>query len=416
MKYMLDRIAAAGLEWRLIGNTDDTIVEVHGPHGVDRYLTARQAMAAILPHYKRAADFRNMQVGQTLQLPMADGTQKTVNVTLNDGQAMTVTDPTTGEQFQIPHMDKTKSPSVMTNPNQDQSTPDGATIQPGTGMVTIGRTAKNEGREPYHCKHDQTYLRHKNPSDPEKYCTQCGMVYAAEKEPMGRILLSQKDYEVTERDLYRGPRYAVDGTQILDRKYTNGQWWYLTRSAGTREWVTELPTRIALSATDFAKVAAPPMPGNQAMPQSDNMNDGELAPDRQEQDFVNQEEPAYVDDASNNPAAGNQMGRLLTKHEIVEEAETLIRNALWKGVKIGVNDLVKFMQQEYSNAPEELYAGCTLAWEKVEYEDKDNNNNDEMGIQQGPAGGGPEEMIHNIEPDLEDEESGPLQVKLQREM
>lgn len=61
-------------------------------------------------------------------------------------------------------------------------------------------------------------------------------------------------------------------------------------------------------------------------------------------------------------------GRRLTRHEIVEEAETLIRNALAKGTKIGLEELTAFMAQQYSNARDELYAGAKMAWDKVQWE------------------------------------------------
>ena len=48
-------------------------------------------------------------------------------------------------------------------------------------VTSMRVTAAEIGREPYYCKHDQGYLYRKDPNAPEKYCAQCGMVYAAEK-------------------------------------------------------------------------------------------------------------------------------------------------------------------------------------------------------------------------------------------
>jgi hypothetical protein len=63
-------------------------------------------------------------------------------------------------------------------------------------------------------------------------------------------------------------------------------------------------------------------------------------------------------------------GRKLTRHEIVQEAETLIRNALYRGTNIGAWDLVKYLQDQYSNKRQELYEGVLQAWRKVEWEDE----------------------------------------------
>lgn len=195
---------------------------------------------------------------------------------------------------------------------------------PEHGAQTVNRavrvTAAEVGREPYNCKMDHTYLLRKNPSDPERYCPNCGMVYAAQR--------------VTARDIIANPA---------------------------------------------------PMPGQQGMPSQEVANDSQAGlsqelNEKSADDFA--EEP---ESQAQNPTAK----RTLTPHEIIEEAESLIRNALAKGVKIGAEDLEDYMQQQYNNTPQELLQGIALAWEKVQYEnDAESGRPPEPQRQMGPRGPG----------------------------
>lgn len=80
------------------------------------------------------------------------------------------------------------------------------------------------------------------------------------------------------------------------------------------------------------------------------------------------------------PMESDQGKRRLTRHEIVVEAETLIRNALAGGSKIGLQELVSFMVEQYANTQDELYQGAEMAYQKVEWE----GDEDEQGMQDSP--------------------------------
>jgi hypothetical protein len=64
-------------------------------------------------------------------------------------------------------------------------------------------------------------------------------------------------------------------------------------------------------------------------------------------------------------------GRVLSRHELVQEAEHLIYNALDKGVKIGAYDLTRYMANEYGNSPEEIMEAVEHAWKIVQFESKE---------------------------------------------
>lgn len=98
--------------------------------------------------------------------------------------------------------------------------------------------------------------------------------------------------------------------------------------------------------------------------------------------------PERPDLPNQNPKLTSGQGRMLTRHEIIQESETLIRNALWRGVRIGVQDLVEYLTQQYSNRPEELREGAKQAWENVRFEDEDlfNQATGPGPDQESPAG------------------------------
>lgn len=65
--------------------------------------------------------------------------------------------------------------------------------------------------------------------------------------------------------------------------------------------------------------------------------------------------------------------RHLTPHEIIDEAENLIRNALVRGVRLGATEIAEYMEEYYDNKRQELLDGIALAWKKVLYEEKYSN-------------------------------------------
>lgn len=99
------------------------------------------------------------------------------------------------------------------------------------------------------------------------------------------------------------------------------------------------------------------------------------------------EAPERPELPNQNPELGSSEGRMLTRHEIIQECETLIRNALWRGVRIGTKDLLEYLQQQYSNKPQELYEGAQKAWENVRYEDEELFNRAEGPGPDAPGGG-----------------------------
>ena len=84
-------------------------------------------------------------------------------------------------------------------------------------------------------------------------------------------------------------------------------------------------------------------------------------------------------------------------------------------------DLVKYMQGQYSNAPEELYEGCKKGWEKVMWEEEEALENAKgPGPEQGkeqPGGADdlsaePGESPISLEDAAQQPRSGPRQVRL----
>lgn len=97
-----------------------------------------------------------------------------------------------------------------------------------------------------------------------------------------------------------------------------------------------------------------------------------------------------------NGMESNQGKRRLSRHEIVNEAETLIRNAFAAGQKIGLQELVSFMVDQYANTQDELYQGAEMAYQKVEWE----GDEDESG---GMGADGPE-SIEDLADEAESDE------------
>jgi len=119
--------------------------------------------------------------------------------------------------------------------------------------------------------------------------------------------------------------------------------------------------------------------------------------------------------AGDQPQQKQTGGRPLSRHEIITEAEILIRNALFKGIKIGTMDLVKYMQGQYGNPPEELYEGCTKAWEKVQWEEQEAFESAKGPGPQQPKqepGAEPEESPVSLEDVAEEPGEGPAQVRV----
>lgn len=440
MKFLLDKVACGGSEWRLVADTKSRNVWILGDGCVYEFASRHDAYQHIAGIYRKVADMRNMQPGQSYSLTMADGRMRTVQVQNQTPQGVDVMDPETGETLNIPHIQMGAEPKpVMPNKAKVPGSPGGPTPTPNaTQPNSVQRsyalctndlrvTGAEIGRQPYQCKHDGGYLYRKEPSAPEKYCAQCGMVYAAERKTAASNVDDNKCTDCGKRP--GRPPFALCGPckQKRDRrlreedKKTAGcdsDYWVegdhcdcpahkgkktsTTRRQMFRAWKNK--ERIVRA---FDVKASPPMPGSQAMPSAEVSNDSQTMLDQQ----MNEKGPGEFAEEpdSGSRGANPNAKRKLTPHEVIEEAESLIRNALAKGVKIGAADLQEYMQQYYANHPEELLKGIALAWQKVQYEESMEDESDPNAPQ--GEGFGPQPPTTPEEAAQMAPKNGPIQTR-----
>jgi hypothetical protein len=445
VKYLLDRIAAGSAQWRLIADTTKPTVWVIDAKHVYEFSNRREATAFVADAYRKVADLRSMQPGQNYNLQMADGSTKIVQVQNQTPNGVQVLDPSSGQSMTIPHVQPGAEPTPVPPgqqgkpgapaPNQSQPgvqqgvSPENQTER--TYALCAGdlrKTAREPGKVPQNCEHGHhTHLLHKDTSDPEKFCPTCGTVYAASvkrpggplrerpiqqpviKKPLGPGLPPRKrpggplnerpigasrgddeddgegsySEQKDERDWHwkdkKEPKkagcdsdYWVEGDSC-DCPAHKGK----TRREAFRLWKNR--ERI-VHAFDLIKEAE--IPSQQAMPSGDVSNMGETLKmdEKSPGDFA--EEPEGQQ-STGDPNAK----RKLTPHEIIEEAESLIRTALVKGVRIGAAELSEYMTQYYQNSPDELMQGIALAWQKVQYEES-MEGNQQAGDPNAPQGQG----------------------------
>jgi hypothetical protein len=473
MKYLLDKIARGGSTWRVIADTKNPHVWVIDMENVYEFNSRAEAYNFVVGMYRQAADMRNMQPGQSYNLTMADGSTKNVQVQNNTPQGVTILDPNSGTTMTIPHVQQGAEPKPAQpqkpQPGSQMGAPtptpnDGVSPENRTyalGADDLKKTGYGVGREPYHCKHDRAYLLRKSPSDPEKFCPECGMVYVGSatkceapvktssgtapcgnKQPC-RVhnYTPKKDYADRsagcdsdywdERDgcdcpIHKNRKAKIisdaeecvncGGHGKLDEKgqcdkcqrrktaiITGGPGSYHVKSEEGKNlggpYKTHEQAEHRLKQVEYFKhkksqakdqfhlwksenrlvrardIIAQPFGGQQAMPSAEVTNEGDTLKQQMEEkgpaDFAEDPESPNPQDKADPNAK-----RKLTPHEIIEEAESLIRNALVKGVKIGAADLQEYMSQYYNNNPNELMQGIALAWQKVQYEEQ-------MGLQEG---------------------------------
>lgn len=500
MKFLLDRVALRGVEYRILADTDSPETEIWGNDVAWEFGNRAAAYNYLASGYRTANDLRSLKPGQQVQLPMASGDSQVVNVIQNDDKAITVVDTTTGQQMMIPHIQTGAQPKVMQGPNKSQTpTPadtddensggDATMITPGQGTVYAslskkswkgtwrppGHTERKDEkqlskkqaadfphRHPYHCKHDGTYLQSKNPSDAEKECPSCGMVYAAERKEAatfspfdeapvwpegGKPKVEWRPYRCMNcgheqmistnhlgkvidyckncswKPSFGNPDYAIpfNGRTYRPFEYAGPT----GRTVVQRETTAESPGMVgpsrdqdglAVAAVDPSIVTRHPKTGpmkSKPWPKTTI----ELERQRNKEHYRSTQfpysekgkkvdryaslskkgqpmpsgppgssggDPSSAPISSNptgpqqvpagdqaQPQTGGGQGRPLSRHEIITEAEILIRNALFKGIRIGTWDLVEYMKQQYGNPPEELYEGATKAWEKVQWEEQE---------------------------------------------
>jgi ribosomal protein S27AE len=371
-----------------------------------------------------------MQPGQNYSLTMADGTTKMVQVQNQTPDGVQVLDPNSGQSMMIPHVQpgaepKPAQPSQPKMPNQGGNmTPppnNGASPENVTsfalGLNDMKVTASEFGRTPNNCAHDGTHLNRKHPSDPEKFCPDCGMVYAASKTAhtpgpatvgkfyfckqcnTSRTALLDRDGQEVHKALADGrvvrylsckhatpiddstvkpswqPRGAFKKEEKIiseesecvncgTSKATLNDKGECPKCARRRAFRTWKNREHIVRAFDIIKQADAPFAGQQAMPSGDVANEGQTIT-RDEKGPADFAEDPETQPRSQDPNAK----RKLTPHEIIEEAESLIRNGLVKGVKMGAQELTEYMVTYYNNHPEELLQGIALAWQKVQYEE-----------------------------------------------
>jgi len=362
MKYLADCVLLSGHEYRVIADTESPITEIWGHDLAWEFANRTAAYTYIAKaRIKTAQDLRNLAPGQEVELTMADGTPKKMRILTNTSQQVVVVDES-GQQYNIPHMQPGSAPRVY--PKSTPTTPaqsgeeggptpapgEAQRIEPGTGttyarrLSRLSKKAAFPHRRPQHCQHDGAYLQRKDPQDPEKSCPQCGMVYEAVRTPLSKNALRKSGgyhWEVGDLVKFSHPTLGVvPGKIVRDDGYQ-----YIIRHG---DELLAVPHDYILGPYHQAqrKIAQP-------VPSSSTPTGPIQAPagDRPQ------------------PQVGGP-GRPLSRHEIITEAEMLIRNALYKGIRIGVWDLVEYMRQNYSNPPEELYEGATKAWEKVQWEEQ----------------------------------------------
>lgn len=88
--------------------------------------------------------------------------------------------------------------------------------------------------------------------------------------------------------------------------------------------------------------------------------------------------PSAEPETNVQPGSNPTQGRVLSRHEIVDRAEQIILDAIYKGITPGVSEIVEHMSSVYGNSPDELYSGVKFAWEKVQYEEQGDYNQKEL--------------------------------------
>lgn len=426
MRYLKDSVTAGGRQWRIIAQTNSAETFVVEGEQAYAFESVKDAYSFVEFAYRTAADMRNLQPGQNYTITMADGTDKAVMVQQQTPQGVMMTDTQTGETLNVPHVQTGAEPKPaqpgkqMVQPGQPQmngGAPAATPVSPenvtdrgyaltksdlpkwakvfsdeclNCGKVTMhldeaGRCpeckphkvrASEFGKTPHNCKHDGRHLNYKNPSDAEKFCPDCGMVYAAS---------SNRKEDLSDEEMAEQVKITND---IVDE---------LIEEEKAEKAKKDKKAKI-VRASDILRRAAAPMPGQQAMPSAETSNDTQSGLDQQMNEKPSSD---FAEKPSNDTAVGGK--RQLTPHEIIEEAENLIRNALVKGVRIGADELQEYMSQQYNNTTNELLQGIAIAWQKVEYEESMEDGS-EPKDQFGPKGPIDKSQLAGLVP-----ENGPVQ-------
>lgn len=298
--------------------------------------------------------------------------------------------------------------------------------------------AEGDVRNPYFCKHDGTYLE-RDTGRPRKVCPSCGMLYTSQVYPslsikdislrladvirpevenpesglisrileahnqnggstftaQGENVVGKPGFAVSlypERSvIIQGPLSAEDLRSFIDQNndllmdprvvigtWNNGSKNYLDISAV----IQDKEQAIALG-KKYNQIAIFDLQKLQEIPTGGTGEPVEGLPseiDRLAFRVVAQppETPSEHGTPDLPPGSNPEQGRVLSRHEIVDRAEQIIRDALYKDMKPGVYEIVEHMQSVYGNSPDELYAGVTFAWQKVQYEEEGDFSQNEL--------------------------------------
>lgn len=248
-----------------------------------------------------------------------------------------------------------------------------------------GRKTADIVRTPYYCRHDHTRLVPHEPSQSRKVCPDCGMVYAAKK------ILSARDLTGAWSPFDKSPVWPEGGRPKVEwrpyrckncghekmistnhlgdvAEYCDNCSW--KPSWGNPEYQVPMfgrtyrpfeyagPTKNTIYSR--RKTAQP-------MEQGNPMDTG--TPNVPEHPSSDGGEGAVQQPMKGRSDVGT--GRTLSRHELIQEAEHLIYNALDSGHRIGTYDLTQYMANEYGNSPEEILQAVEQAWENVQFESGD---------------------------------------------
>lgn len=408
MRYLLKQ----GHNWRLIGSDSDGVELLYN---TERHHFNLSSTAVEFLRQRIAADFRGLQPGQKIQMPMMDGDNKTYTVTQNSPESVVLTEPETGKQFNMPHIpegfspqviDETNQPSQSTQPNTGQGI---QVVRPGTGTVVslskndirivvrptvyprvIGVNPKRFG-DRYEVKwHDGSTELLREDVTPWEIKQTIHEILVGLREntwdaPVERRVLAKSDVrsavnlpqtfsgEVQQYDIGDSVQFEEEG-ELYEGTIADVQY---DESGHTQAPTYIVHTRGELHAVPYSYIR----PKYSASVRTAQPQPPVSAPGPAQ-------ELAIQQDQSQKP--------VLSPEEVIQESERLIENSLYKGVKIGVWDLVAYMQDEYGNDEEDLLKGGQRAWGNIMYIISMNAKTEhEMKLQQlynSAEGTGPEQI------------------------
>lgn len=315
MRVLIDRIRRNGHEWRVVARSDG-MVEVWTTDTVMEFRSHNAAYQHVALQYKNARDYRSYKPGQLVPIQTASGSRE-LTVVRNTPTAITLVDDG-GAQFTLPHkqigVEHYRSLQYPEAPERGQM----ADLYATEGLHHVG------------------------------YCHKCGETiqglkdYTMEDHMLDIHGVATSKQSRTASDITTTPYFCRhDHTRLVPHSPSDAK--KVCPDCGM-----VYTAKFVLSARD---ITAQPMG-----PQTDP------PPQQQQPQAVPQPEMGQSDVGT---------GRVLSRHELIQEAETLIRNALHQGVKIGVYDLAKYMSDQYGNSPEEVLQAAQYAWKKVQFEDED---------------------------------------------